>query len=121
MGILRGHASLITQLSIIDDGKLISAAADGKIKLWNLDNQEAIYSLDAHDGSVIALTTYSSRMVTGSSDGIQVRHFDDGSFIESIGKPGDAVWAIKRIGEILVAAVARGRSSTVEFWKVEEV
>jgi eukaryotic-like serine/threonine-protein kinase len=70
-GVRRGHAAPVQGVAFAADGTLASAAKDGKIRVWDI-NQEKMLSEFATAGDVSALEFHPSghRLVTGTGDGV---------------------------------------------------
>lgn len=72
IGVLIGHEHVVRSLCYSPDGHLlVSASADGVIKIWNLQKLMAIGSLHGHELAVnsLAISPDGSRLVSASSDG----------------------------------------------------
>ncbi|PQO35589.1 WD40 repeat domain-containing protein [Blastopirellula marina] len=66
---LAGHTSYVTGLELVGD-QLVSAAYDGKLKWWDLENQVEIRSVDAHAKWIrrMALSHNGAQLATVSDD-----------------------------------------------------
>jgi len=54
---LEGHDSSVLRAEFISQGmQLVTAGADGLLKLWNIKTSECTATLDDHDGRIWALT-----------------------------------------------------------------
>lgn len=54
---LEGHDSSVLRAEFISQGmQLVTAGADGLLKLWNIKSSECTATFDDHDGRIWALT-----------------------------------------------------------------
>lgn len=54
---LEGHDSSVLRAEFISQGmQLVTAGADGLLKLWNIKTSECTATFDDHDGRIWALT-----------------------------------------------------------------
>lgn len=67
------HGGDISRLALTNDGKLLASGGfDGKVKFWDVDSGQLLYTLDAHNGVVhgMAFSPDRKALVTGGKDGI---------------------------------------------------
>ncbi|CAI0433892.1 unnamed protein product [Linum tenue] len=69
---LRGHGSAVTCLRASINGdlyrRLYSGSMDGTIKVWDLNTEECIQTLKAHDGAVTSVICWNTALVSCSLD-----------------------------------------------------
>jgi WD40 repeat protein len=66
----KGHAGAVRALCVLAERRLVSAADDGTIRLWDLATCAEVACLQGHNGSVDALCVLADgRLASGSSDG----------------------------------------------------
>ena len=99
--LLRGHRGDITGGALVSSGetfRVLSASADGLLKLWNLDGNE-LCTLGGHTGAVRAL-----KLVTWLDTPLAVSGGDDGTVW---------VWDVEKAGERRVFRGHRGPVTSV--------
>ena len=56
--VLRGHQDAVTSIDFLSDSsRLLSGAADGELKVWDLSIKRASISMKAHSGSILSVHT----------------------------------------------------------------
>ncbi|WP_235018952.1 WD40 repeat domain-containing protein [Tolypothrix sp. NIES-4075] len=68
---MSGHKDRVKAVAVTPDGKLaISGAADGTLKLWNLQSGDELLTLKGHRGWVnaVAVTPDGKKIISGSAD-----------------------------------------------------
>lgn len=73
---LKGHEKMVTAVSFMKDGSLVSASQDSTIKIWNDDNK-CVNTLEGHTKSITAMCVIDDLIISGSADG-SVRFWKDG-------------------------------------------
>lgn len=67
--VLRGHEATVTSVCATDSVKIVTGAADTKIRVWSASCGECLKVLHGHARSVVALECGSSWLVSGCADG----------------------------------------------------
>ena len=68
---LEGHDSSVLRAEFISQGmQLVTAGADGLLKLWNIKTSECTATFDDHDGRIWALTGL--YLITGETMSVSV-------------------------------------------------
>lgn len=62
------HGQSVVTCLLISEGRVITAADDGKINIYSLQTGELTRSLDGHDGGVWALAVFGNTIASGSTD-----------------------------------------------------
>jgi hypothetical protein len=66
-----GHARTVRGVEFLPDGKLLSVGGEGKLRLWNIENEQQLWESAAEDtGTCMAVTPDGRRAVYGGRDGV---------------------------------------------------
>lgn len=120
-GIMPGKA--VEALTMDGEGHYLAAGySDGSLRLWQLEDQRLLYTLEAHTGPVAAVVITPDRQIllSGGADGrLKLWQFPTGTALGNLAEPVDSVLnlVLSRDGEFLVSSHPAGR---VQFWKHQE-
>jgi len=94
------HQSAVYGVSFADNGRLlVTAGADGTIKLWNTANNNHIKTLDTDKGPATALVTRGNLALTGHSEGdIVLWDLDEGVKQRTYKRNDARIWALAFAG-----------------------
>ena len=80
---LNGHQDFINGI-IVYENKLISYSGDKKIKIWNLESGEELFTLQGQR-SVTSIVVYNGKIISGSDDGmIKVWDLESGQELQTL-------------------------------------
>lgn len=116
---LAGHTGKVFGLAFLPNGRLVSGASDGSMRVWDVDAGQALVTRDGATPDAItslAVTSTGDRVVTSSEDGvIRVWRSDDlDQVAETPAAPAGASKVVVTPAGDLVAAYHDGM---VRFWK----
>lgn len=120
---LRGHTDTVLSLAFSPDSKrIVSAAADGTIRLWDSANGKSLKILRRHQGAVSAVA-YSANgrwLAAAGHDGV-VRLWEEksGAIRNEWRGPGNAILALAFSPDSRWLAAA-GRDRVVQLWSVTD-
>jgi len=119
---LQAHVSLISDLAITPDGKLlISGSADNTVKLWSLPEGRWLSTLPAHPDNVsdLAVTPDGGLLVTACADTLRLWSLPEGRLLTVMDEHTDAInmLAITPDGRTLISG---GDDKTIRFWSLPE-
>ncbi|MDX1592767.1 MAG: c-type cytochrome [Gammaproteobacteria bacterium] len=114
-----GHGLPVTSLLATRDGqRLISAALDGTLWLWDIPQRRAVRHFVGHDGPVyrIVLSEDEATLVSVGSDGV-LREWtvDSGALRREITAHDGAAWSVELTGDDRFALTA-GSDASVRVW-----
>ncbi|MHC5741403.1 MAG: protein kinase domain-containing protein [Nostoc sp.] len=92
------HSSPVNSVAISPDGEILaSGSTDGKLKVWNLQRKEEIYTLTEHSASVncVAISPDGKTLVSGSEDmTTNIWNLQTGEFIQRFGGHSKGVTSV---------------------------
>ncbi|MEH2230942.1 MAG: serine/threonine-protein kinase [Nostoc sp.] len=92
------HSSPVNSVAISPDGEILaSGSTDGKLKVWNLQRKEEIYTLTEHSASVncVAISPDGKTLVSGSEDMASIIwNLKTGEFIQRFGGHSKGVTSV---------------------------
>lgn len=118
---LTGHVGPVHSLAFVDDQLLLSAGADGTIRLWDVEKRKEIRQFVGHVGRVltVAVTPDGSRLLSGGDDStIRLWDVSSGKQLRSFNKSAKAVWKIVLDGEGK-RVLSGGDDRKMRFWSLE--
>lgn len=112
--ILGGHRGSVGALAVTPDGvRLLSGAADGTIRVFEIRDAKPITTFDGHSGPVhaLALASEGKFLVSGGQDGIKVWDLPEGRIVRTLGESTAAVrtLAVTPDGDRVFAGYEDGR------------
>jgi GTPase SAR1 family protein len=119
---LRGHKDRVCGLAWTPDGtRLVSASADGALKIWNLDSGEVLNTLQGYKCDVypVAVTPDGRRAVTGlGNDSLRVWDLDLGRELRTLNGHKGSVHAVV-VTPNGRRAVTGSEDFTLKVWDVD--
>jgi len=113
---LPGHVGPVTSAQFSKDGThVLSAGADGTIRLWELQEGQEILSIHGCKGKLIAAFFGGDRIVAGGDDGLLKCWDNAGIEIWSVACPGLRCLAVSADGQQLVTG---GADHFIRIWDV---
>ncbi|MEH2335638.1 serine/threonine-protein kinase [Nostoc sp.] len=92
------HSSPVNSVAISPDGQILaSGSTDGKIKVWNLEIKEEIYTLTEHSASIncVAISSDGETLASGSEDMTsKIWNLKTGELIQSFGVHSKGVTSV---------------------------
>jgi WD40 repeat protein/predicted Ser/Thr protein kinase len=92
------HSSPVNSVAISPDGQILaSGSTDGKLKVWNLETKEEIYTLTEHSASVncVAISPDGKTLVSGSEDMTSIIwNLKTGEFLQRFGGHSKGVTSV---------------------------
>lgn len=112
---LNGHSAPVVSLAILSNDKLVSGSEDNKIKIWNLNSNKCIRTLEGHFNCVKSLAVLLDKIVSASSDKtIRIWNSINGQCIKTLNGHGDSVNVIKFLTKIILVSGSDDR--TIKVW-----
>ncbi|EPZ34583.1 WD40 repeat-like protein [Rozella allomycis CSF55] len=99
---IRDHRSLVALLKKNEYNQLISASADGSVKVWDEDLNQ-LYSLDHNTSAITCLFSKGPWLITGSDKSVKL--WKNGTFCRNIMDNVDSVWQVAATETCLINAV----------------
>jgi serine/threonine protein kinase len=112
-----GHSGGVLSLAFTDDGRsLVTAGADGTLKLWDADRGTETRTISLGAGRPTSVAVQGRQALTGHEDGtIQLWHLDSGTRIGEFKRNAASVWSVAFLdqpGRFMAAA----HDWTVSVW-----
>ncbi|MEM8963820.1 MAG: TIR domain-containing protein [Acidobacteriota bacterium] len=116
---LHGHHARITRLTVLDNGRIASASADGTVAIWDLNVANIVKTLDGHTDWVRDVQSLGDGRVLTASDDYTVRMWDGetGDFLRVFVGHTDRVRAVASWGEGRFVSASDDR--TVRCWDAD--
>ncbi|QID84607.1 SCF ubiquitin ligase complex subunit cdc4 [Saccharomyces pastorianus] len=113
---LQGHTALVGLLKL-SDKFLVSAAADGSIRVWDANDYSRKFSYDHTDfSSITACYVSDSILASGSEGQLDIYNLRNGQLVHSnILGGADHIWSIEFRGNTLVTAAEKDGQSFLAF------
>ena len=98
---LKGHSGTITGIAFAGDGKwIVSAGADGTIKVWGTASRALVRTLELDAGPATAIATEGRRAVTGHRDGsVVLWDLETGDKLASYKRSDASIWSVAFTGD----------------------
>ncbi|KRW98889.1 WD40-repeat-containing domain [Pseudocohnilembus persalinus] len=77
---LIGHKDIVTCVCLIDYNRFASASGDQVIKIWNIDEQNAIGHMTGHQGDIWELQMISDKLIASCSSDQTIKIWDIDQF-----------------------------------------
>ncbi|KAI9886165.1 MAG: hypothetical protein M1823_002016 [Watsoniomyces obsoletus] len=110
---LEGHASLVGLLDLSHD-RLVSAAADATLRVWDPTTGQHRSTLTAHTGAITCFQHDGQKVVSGSDRTVKLWNIETGAFMRDLLADLSGVWQVKFDDRRCVAAVQRNSMTYLE-------
>lgn len=107
---LEGHASLFG----LSHGRLVSAATDFTLRIWNPENGQCRSTLGAHTGPVTCFQHDDQKVISGSNRTLKMWNVQTGEVAKDLLTDLAAIWQVKFDERRCVAAVKRDEFTYIE-------
>ncbi|KAI4845292.1 WD40 repeat-like protein [Aureobasidium sp. EXF-8845] len=109
---LQGHTSLVGLLQL-NHGLLVSAAADGTLRIWKPDSWTCQAVL-THTGAITAFQHDSRKVISGSDRTLKMWDIETGECLRDLLSDLTGVWQVRFDDKRCVAAVQRNNLTYIE-------
>jgi F-box and WD-40 domain protein CDC4 len=109
---LQGHTSLVGLLQLNHD-LLVSAAADGTLRIWNPDDWTC-QAILTHTGAITAFQHDSRKVISGSERTLKMWDVETGEYLRDLLSDLTGVWQVEFDDKRCVAAVQRNNITYIE-------
>ncbi|KAI5284018.1 SCF ubiquitin ligase complex subunit cdc4 [Ascosphaera aggregata] len=110
---LEGHHSLVGLLDLRAN-RLVSAAADSTLRIWDPENGRCRSILTAHTGAITCFQHDQTKVISGSDRTLKMWDVRTGEFVKDVLSGLNGVWQVKFDDRRCVAAVQRDRLTYIE-------
>ena len=110
---LEGHSSLVGLLDLNDD-RLVSAAADFTLRIWDPENGQCKSTLSAHTGAITCFQHDGQKVISGSDRTLKMWNVKTGECVKDLLTDLSGVWQVKFNERRCVAAVQRNNLTYIE-------
>ncbi len=110
---LEGHASLVGLLDLSHD-RLVSAAADATLRVWDPTHGQHRSTLTGHTGAITCFQHDGQKVVSGSDRTVKLWNVETGAFMRDLLTDLSGVWQVKFDDRRCVAAVQRNSMTYLE-------
>ena len=110
---LEGHSSLVGLLDL-NDGRLVSAAADFTLRIWDPENGQCKSTLSAHTGAITCFQHDGQKVISGSDRTLKMWNVKTGECVKDLLTDLSGVWQVKFNERRCVAAVQRNNLTYIE-------
>jgi len=110
---LEGHSSLVGLLDLNCD-RLVSAAADSTLRIWDPENGQCKSTLTAHTGAITCFQHDSQKVISGSDRTLKMWDIKTGYCKKDLLSDLSGVWQVKFNERRCVAAVQRDNMTFIE-------
>lgn len=97
---LKGHDGIVSAVAFTDDGqRIVSAAADGKLKVWDAARGSLIRTIELDSGPASAFALTRGRAATGHKDGTTaIWSLETGSKLVTFRRNEASIWSVAFTG-----------------------
>jgi len=116
--VLEGHTQDVTALTVMADGRLVSASADKSLRVWDVRTGQCLKVLIGHTESVYGVAALDKDLVASCSGDKSVRIWDayTGKIVKELREHSDTVYSVAALsGGRLVSA---SKDKTIKIWNV---
>jgi F-box and WD-40 domain protein CDC4 len=110
---LEGHTSLVGLLDLSHE-RLVSAAADSTLCIWDPDNGQCKSTLRAHTGAITCFQHDGQKVISGSDRTLKMWNVRNGECVKDLLTDLSGVWQVKFNERRCVAAVQRNNMTYIE-------
>jgi len=110
---LEGHSSLVGLLDLNSD-RLVSAAADSTLRIWDPENGQCKSTLTAHTGAITCFQHDAQKVISGSDRTLKMWNVKSGDCVKDLLTELSGVWQVKFNERRCVAAVQRNNLTYIE-------
>ena len=110
---LEGHSSLVGLLDLNDD-RLVSAAADFTLRIWDPENGQCKSTLSAHTAAITCFQHDGQKVISGSDRTLKMWNVKTGECVKDLLTDLSGVWQVKFNERRCVAAVQRNNLTYIE-------
>jgi F-box and WD-40 domain protein CDC4 len=110
---LDGHSSLVGLLDLNCE-RLVSAAADSTLRIWDPENGQCKATLSAHTGAITCFQHDAQKVISGSDRTLKMWNVKTGECIKDLLTDLSGVWQVKFNERRCVAAVQRDNMTYIE-------
>jgi len=127
---LEGHEDRVSSITQLLDGRLASGSGlwddlasgsyDNSIRIWDIEKQACVATLEGHEGSVYSITQLTDgRLASGSSDNsIRIWDIEKQACVATLEGHGGSVYSITQLSD---GRLASGSSdNSIRIWDIEE-
>jgi F-box and WD-40 domain protein CDC4 len=110
---LEGHSSLVGLLDLKCD-RLVSAAADSTLRIWDPETGQCKSRLSAHTGAITCFQHDGQKVISGSDRTLKMWDVRNGECVRDLLTDLSGVWQVKFNDRRCVAAVQRDALTYIE-------
>eukprot|EP00741_Cyanophora_paradoxa_P009153 tig00001471_g8865.t1 len=113
---LKGHAQYVTEVLLLESGRVATASADHTARVWDPADNECKLTLEGHTGAVTAAAEAAGRLVTASDDStLRVWSLASGDCLSEVRAHDGPVTALAAVGSSVFSA---GTDRFVKHWSL---
>jgi F-box and WD-40 domain protein CDC4 len=114
LAVLKGHSQLGSSLVLVGD-KLVSASADGVVRIWSMDDYTELHCIRVHEYAVVSLACDGTRILTGGADGaVKIWEIETGKPVREFVSRMNAIWKVGFTDDKAVAAYSKDGHALME-------
>jgi len=113
---LDGHSSLVGLLDLSNE-RLVSAAADSTLRIWDPENGKCENILTAHTGAITCFQHDGQKVISGSDGMLKMWDIETGECVKDLLTGLTGVWQVRFNDRRCVAAVHRNNWTYIEVSK----
>ncbi len=115
---MKGHEDTANAVAIIGSDRAVSAAADGTLKVWNIENGSLLETLTGHRASVnvVQVLPDNQRVISGAADNtLKIWDLQQGEVLQTLTGHSQAVRQVVLIPNS-DRAISGSADSTLKIW-----